>query len=337
MAKLVRLDDGTPAIALSETEFAAFAESPRELEPAATRHGGDSEQRTRLRQTPASDRFDSGGTLRAVREVVGTAAGATAVAYVAGAALVVTRLEARDLPAIAVIGTVPREAILAVGASQALAPAIVVMAAHAFWSTIEHDALSDLRRRWSRDQQQRRGPVERFVNGSRTVVRRLQSHPNRFGDPLYQVIAVGLWLVLLGVISVVAAIADAPALSERLMGWVLGLVLLALIASAATVRWLTVSQRSEASRRVSWFPRTLAYGSVVLVFSIMLFANARFASAQACTNGGPVVGVLVGQGADRVLLGTTPTGASSLIISLPASDVSELVVGPHAREARCPV
>src|SRR5215204_4025975 len=121
MAKIVRLDDGTPAIALSETEFEAFAERPRELELPAAHHSGgaEAERGARLLQAPASDRLDSGGALRAVREVVATVAGATAVAYVAGAALVVTRLEARNLPAIAVIGIVPREAILAVGASQA--------------------------------------------------------------------------------------------------------------------------------------------------------------------------------------------------------------------------
>jgi hypothetical protein len=260
----------------------------------------------------------------------------TAVAYVAGAALVVARLEARNLPAIAVIGTVPREAILAVGASQALAPAIVVMVAHAFWSTIERDALSDLRRRQPRHRTHRSARLRRFANRWHAVVRWLGSRSNRFGDLRYQVVGVGLWLVLIGVVSVVAALADAPALWERLMGWVLGLILLALIASAATVRWLTVSDRAAASRRASWFPRTLAYGSIVLVFSIMLFANARFAPAEACTKGGSEHGVLVGQGADRVLLGRASSGASSLIISLPAADVTELVVGRQAREARCP-
>jgi hypothetical protein len=210
------------------------------------------------------------------------------------------------------------------------------MAAHAFWSTVERDALSDLHRRQSREQRRQRKPSERLVNSWRAVVRRLRSHQNSVGDPVYQVVAVGLWLGLLGVVSVVAALADAPGLWERLMGWVLSLVLLALIASAATVRWLTVSQGSEASRRVSWFPRTLAYGSIVLVFSIMLFANARFPAARACTQGGRVDGVLVGQGADRVLLGRPSTGESSVIVSLPASDVTELVVGPHARMTRCP-
>jgi hypothetical protein len=320
MAKLVRLDDGTPAIALSDTEFEAFAARAAEPEPPAAAPG----------------RLESGGVLRAVREVVGTVAGATAVAYVAGAALVVARLEARNLPAVAVVGTVPREAILVVGASQALAPAVVVMAAHAFWSTIERDALSDLRRRQSLDQRRQRELLRRLADRRRAVAGRLRSHPNPVGDPVYEVVSVGLWLALLGIVSVVAALADAPALWERLMGWVLGLVLLGLIASAATVRWVTVWERPEASRRASWFPRTLAYGSVVLVFSIMLFANARFSPARACTDGGQVDGVLVGQGADRVLLGRPSTGESSSIVSLPAQEVTQLVVGSHAGAAQCP-
>src|SRR4051794_4579779 len=197
MAKLVRLDDGTAAITLSETELEALAEGPREIEPPAARHGGGQPERgDRVLPDRSASKLDSSGALRAVREVVATAAGATALAYVAGATLVVARLEARNLPAIAVIGTVPREAILAVGASQALAPAIVVMAAHAFWSTIERDALSDLRRRQADARGVQRGSLGRRAHKWRA--RWLSPHENRFGDLRYQIVAVGLWLVLLG-------------------------------------------------------------------------------------------------------------------------------------------
>src|SRR5690349_12905847 len=102
MAKLVRLDDGSPALALSETELEALAEGPREERPAASHGGGQGEREGRMLTDRAVGGLDSGGALRAVREVLATAGGATAVAYVAGATLVVARLEARDLPAIAV-------------------------------------------------------------------------------------------------------------------------------------------------------------------------------------------------------------------------------------------
>jgi hypothetical protein len=245
-----------------------------------------------------------------VAQLVGLAAGAVALLYVAGGAVLALRLYLADLPSRTIAAQLPRDLLISIALAQIVLPVAVVACLYVTW---------------------------RLVRGSTTPPRLLVG-PRRLlaASAVAGVAVVGLLIPAVGHVREGA----------KGLSWLVAiafLVTLVVVLAGLSLRAKLVDAYGESPG--SWSSQAAVARMAVVIALVavpicVLFAGAYFPllPAQVCTaSGANVSGVLIGETSDRTYIGEVKEVGDLNVFSIPSSQTTQTVIGGNATAASaCP-
>jgi len=254
--------------------------------------------------------------VKALGLVFGLLAGLVTLVYAVGGGVLALRLFFEDLPSLTVVGQLPREYLIAVGLTQIVLPVLVAAGLYLGVRLLVGSSVpppARLVQEWTG--RSWRGWGE-FVGVSALlalVVVFLGASPAYTREGLSRKL---LWLLLVGFV----------------VTWLVMMVALKLRAALATRErdtWNT-------SRVAVWMTSIVALASLP---AFVIFAGTfHFLDAKVCAAGPrQISGVFIGESSDRVYIGESNhrTAGPRRVVSIPLSQVEEVLIGGEAATERC--